>query len=92
MRMFVAAVPPLLELLCCDIARYRLMTRPTDEARQRFEDALSWLDKVAQGKIDLGGATNDAPPVAGGAVGVAPGGRVFDRHSLRDFTDPSGRA
>ncbi len=84
------SVPPLLELFACDIARYRLMTRPPDEARQRYTDALGWLDKVAQGKIELGGASSAAPPIAGGAIGIAPGGRIFDNDSLSDWTNPRG--
>ncbi len=81
--------PPLLELFCCDIARYRLMTRPTDEARARYQDALNWLGKVAAGTIELGGASQDAPPVAGGPTGISQR-RVFDARSLREWNHPRG--
>src|SRR4051812_35388029 len=43
----LASPPAMLELLCCDLARYKLATRPTEEMRKRAEDALAWLTKVA---------------------------------------------
>lgn len=87
----LSTVPPMLEQICCDLARYLLATRPTEETRKRYEDALAWLDKVAQGKYDLGGASSVQPPIAGGAIGIAPGGRTFTSDSLNDFlTGPKG--
>lgn len=84
----LATVPAVLVLHCCAVARYLLMgTRPTDEARARHEDALAWLDKVAQGRYGLGlDQAGNQPATAGGAVTVAPGERVFDRDTLCDYT------
>lgn len=87
----LATVPPMLEQLACDIARYRLMTRPTEEARARFEDAVSWLGKVAEGKYDLGGVSAQQPQTSGGAIGVSTGGRVFDSNSLEEWNRGPGR-
>ncbi len=93
----LSMIPPLLEPLCCDIARYKLCTgliRATDEMRARYEDALAWLEKVASGRIGLGvDAAGAEPAQAGGSSGInfVPGrARVFDGGSLSDFTYRGG--
>jgi phage gp36-like protein len=95
----LATVPQLLVVIACDIARYRLMSdRPTDEVRQRREDAVSWLDKIAQGKYTLGlDAGNnetpegdDGPQVVQSGRHLQPGEakRVFDHHKLHEYLRP----
>lgn len=52
--------PPLnLIRLACEIARYRLYpSTPPDDVRRRYEDATTFLKRVADGKATLdGGAT-----------------------------------
>lgn len=74
----LATVPPLLERLACDIARFRLYSaEPTDEVRQRYEDAVSTLRAVATGTASLGVAPADAPTAAPGGVSVAARSQVF---------------
>jgi len=94
----LSTIPPMLEPLCCDIARYKLATgsvRPTDEMRKRYEDAIAWLVQVASGKIGLGVDPAGAEPAeAGGSSGVnfvSGRPRVFDAGSLGDFGWWSGR-
>lgn len=41
--------------LCCDIARYRLWAdRASAEVRQRYEDAIHFLEQAAAGRVRLG--------------------------------------
>jgi phage gp36-like protein len=73
----VTPTPALLKQLSIDIALYRMaLTMPhrSDEMRQRYEDALKTLDKLAAEKIDLvidgdGDGDEDETPV-GTTVGV----------------------
>ncbi|OTG62841.1 hypothetical protein B9T29_06370 [Acinetobacter sp. ANC 3903] len=47
-------VPSNLKRMACDIARYRLyFEKPTDEVRQRYEDAIAFLKRVADNKAHL---------------------------------------
>ncbi|HEQ1859989.1 TPA: DUF1320 domain-containing protein [Providencia alcalifaciens] len=46
---------------CCDIARYHLATTykiSTQEIQARYDDAIRFLEKVAEGKISLGRSDN----------------------------------
>ncbi|NCJ06681.1 DUF1320 domain-containing protein [Synechococcales cyanobacterium C] len=81
------SVPRVLRRVALDIARYRLdRYLARDDARQRYEDAIKFLESVAKGMIRLGlnqeaalvEAKIDSPQVA------APG-RTFTRESLGDF-------
>lgn len=60
-------VPEALRDYCCDIARF-LMTgtehRCTDEIRIRYDDAISWLKRVADGKVSIGTSTQSGATVA----------------------------
>ncbi|MCL6237015.1 DUF1320 domain-containing protein [Acinetobacter sp. ANC 5033] len=47
-------VPSNLKRMACDIARYRLyFQQPTEEVRKRYEDAISFLKRVAENKAHL---------------------------------------
>lgn len=47
-------VPSNLKRMACDIARYRLyFEQPTEEVRQRYEDAIAFLKRVADNKAHL---------------------------------------
>ena len=55
--------PDIVKSLCVDIAVYKLCADSglyTEERRQRYEDAISLLKRVADGKADLG-ITNPKP-------------------------------
>ena len=94
----LATVPELLNVIACDVARYRLMgERPIESVRKRYEDGIAWLGAVASGRFSLGldstgVATpegDDGPKVAQhGAPAGESGRRVFDRERLHDFLHP----
>ncbi|MBL1321514.1 MAG: DUF1320 domain-containing protein [Methylophaga sp.] len=51
----LSSTPAVLTIYACDIARYRLYDdRTTDEVKDRYEKAIKWLTKVAEGKVTLG--------------------------------------
>ncbi len=58
----LAAVPPLLRNLTCDVARYRLWRHAaSDEVRQRYDDARRLLELLANGRVSLGLPAAAAP-------------------------------
>jgi phage gp36-like protein len=79
----LASVPKILSGYACDIARYRLCgadVTETDSVRNRYKDAVRFLESVAAGRIGLGlDAANNVAPPANTVQFSAPGGRVFDR-------------
>ncbi|MGE4526824.1 MAG: gp436 family protein [Rhodospirillaceae bacterium] len=79
-------VPGLVRDLCIDIALYKMSGEGrglTDERRTRYEDALAFLKRVADGKADLGLPGSAAAPVRAGAVVASGERRRFSRTSLR---------
>lgn len=84
-RIDPANVPLNLKRIACEIARYRLYgANPIEDARKRYEDAILFLKRVAEGKATLDGGdaapTSTAPPSF--AAATAPGERVFRRRPL----------
>ncbi|MGC1192665.1 MAG: DUF1320 domain-containing protein [Candidatus Binatus sp.] len=82
--------PAVLNRLTTDIAMYRMQSlRPLhdlEDARQRYEDAVAMLAKVAAGDLTLGlSADNQEPPLAGSVETVQGPGRVFDRDKLKGY-------
>lgn len=79
----LASVPKILTGFACDIARYRLCgagVTETDEIRNRYKDAIRFLEQAAAGKIGLGlDAANNVAAPANTVQFSAPGGRIFDR-------------
>lgn len=74
-------VPQIVRDKACDIARYRLQDdTPTDEARQRYEDAIEWLKSVAAGRALLVGI-----PVIGSAAATPTVGRVRTGQAASNF-------
>jgi phage gp36-like protein len=81
-----AAIPP----LACDICRYLMAQNPTEQMRNRFQDAISWFSKVAEGKFGLGLDQNaqEVPPAPSGVPQFV-GHRTFNtRGNLHDFVRP----
>lgn len=66
----LASVPPNLVLLACTLARYQLWAnRASEEIRQRYEDAIRYLERVASGSILLKMDASGLPdPVQGVSV------------------------
>jgi len=82
----LATVPPNLILFCCDIAIYRGSkgSMVTEECRKRFEDAIRYLSKVAEGKISLF-ASDPSAPNGGSGASFTGSERVFTRTKMRDM-------
>lgn len=84
----VTNVPKILTGFACDIARYRLCgagVTETDEVRNRYKDAVKFLESVASGKITLGLDAAGIAPAESASVQVIGGGRTFTRGSLNDY-------
>jgi phage gp36-like protein len=85
----LAQVPELLREYTCDIAMYRLQAlRPADDvqdARNRYKDAIRFLEQAAKGDLQLGLSADQQPAVHdGGPLVIAPD-RHFTRGSMRGF-------
>lgn len=77
-------VPAVLAGYACDIARYRLTgnKRQCDEAiRERYRDAIRYLEGVASGRVTLGvyRDTGTTVPSASGGVRFHSGRRLWSR-------------
>ncbi|CAK0742124.1 DUF1320 domain-containing protein [Azospirillaceae bacterium] len=60
----LSPVPPMLRVVCCDIAYYRLhIEKPPEEVVTLYDRAVRWLQGVAAGKIGLGLEGNVKPAV-----------------------------
>lgn len=88
----LAEVDPKLRTTACAIARYYLTgseATETQPVRDRYRDAVRWLEKVASGEVLLVDATGRAlgdPGQSGmGSVKSVPGRRVFSDTSLADY-------
>ena len=59
----LASIPDNLVRICCDIARYRLVSMSevttTDEIIERYKLSLKELEQIASGKISLGIESNE---------------------------------
>jgi phage gp36-like protein len=70
----VATVPPILRQVVLDIARFRLWgARASEEVRQRYEDAVDWLDDLAAGKAALIDEDGQSLPPPAAAVPASRG-------------------
>lgn len=83
----LSVVSPLIVTYTCDIARYRLSgagVTEVDTVRNRYKDALRFLESVRDGKIDLGA---NVPPATDAStqnlVYYTDGARIFSRSNRR---------
>lgn len=83
----LASTPVVLVRMACDLARYRLYDDGVpDTVRQRYEDAVSLLKRMASGDVQLAGVTS--VPAAGGsgnAVAARAPVRVFGASNLASY-------
>lgn len=98
----LSGVPESLKGYVLDIAHYKLYTqKPTEEARQRYEDAIAWLNRVSSGRVilqlpanpDAGTDTSEATKNRSRvAVGVSHYGGVFGKEvtDLMPMIPPGG--
>jgi phage gp36-like protein len=83
-RLPLEAVPSNLALLAGDIVRYRLWRdAASEEVRRRYDDAIGYLNRLADGRVRLAQDLADAPD-PGGPAHVA-GARVFDAGVLDGY-------
>lgn len=77
--------PQILIGFACDIARYRLCgtggVQVTDEIRDRYKDAIRFLEHVAAGRVTLGGLPEGTAP--SNQVRFVSGDKSFGRDSTR---------
>lgn len=81
-------VLPVVRDYACDIARYRLSSAEvveTEEVRNRFNDAIKFFEKVANGKIGLGVDTLNQPAASTSSVKSTGNDRVFSKSTLADY-------
>ncbi|RQZ74802.1 MULTISPECIES: gp436 family protein [Burkholderia] len=79
-RLPLSSVPRYLVDLCCDMARYHLVSadaRDTDEIRSRYNAAVKFLGYAADGKVTLGVDQAGATVQSGNTVQFDPGTRIF---------------
>lgn len=77
-------VPGVLVSRCCDIARYMLCgsgTQCTEEIRERYLDAIRYLERVADGRITLGRLPSGEVVQSGTTTSFVSAGRAFGRDS-----------
>ncbi|MCG8993219.1 DUF1320 family protein [Laribacter hongkongensis] len=78
----LAQPPKILACYACDIARYRLCgsnTQLTEDIRDRYRDAVKFLELAASGRVTLGGMPGGGPAPVDNTVQFATGTRVFAR-------------
>lgn len=82
----LALVPPLLNRLACDIARYVLQAdAASDEVRRRYEDARATLRQLASGQASLGPDAGGSKPAESAGAQVASAGTQFGRDKAGGF-------
>ncbi|MDI3260045.1 MAG: DUF1320 domain-containing protein [Sinobacteraceae bacterium] len=84
----LAVVPPVVNRLCCDLARYRLYADAAPELVQsRHDAAVKLLQAISAGTATLGlGPTNDQPPSSSPKISGSP--RTFTGDTVSDYTAP----
>lgn len=85
-------IPAGLVPIACDMARCMLAGRnnavqPTETMQARFDDAISYLEKVAAGRVGLG-LTMAGVEERSTGVSRGSGHRVYDDETLRAFEHP----
>ena len=84
----LSSTPVVLVRMAADIARYRLYDdRVTDTVRQRYEDAVSLLKRMATGDVALAGSTplTAANTGRGNAVAIKAPSQVFSADALSGY-------
>lgn len=82
----LAATPTVLVRLACDMARYQLFSDGApDVIRQRYQDAVSLLKRMASGEVQLDGVAALQPAHGGQAVVSRSPARVFSDAVLKHY-------
>jgi phage gp36-like protein len=78
--------PGILVGYCCDITRYQLASDfrlLSEEIRLRYDDAIKFLTKVSEGKINLGRDSSGGVIQSSSQMRIFSGVRQFGRESTR---------
>ena len=83
----LSPVPPVLERIACDLARYYLYDdQVTEPIKQRHDDCIKVLRDVQAGRVQLGAdADSGAQPVSTGAAELVSGSKVWSRDTSTGF-------
>ena len=85
-------IPAVLVQHCCAIAFYYLCDqRASDQARDRYREALAWLKDVMNGNVPVGVDTNGAAPESGDLPQVQSDAAVFRAATRRASYDYGNR-
>lgn len=85
----LAGTFPTLKRIACDLARYYLCGADVTEVeavRNRYKDAIRYLESVRDGKIRLAADATGAPAAEPARIAVVGAERTFTRDTLADFT------
>ncbi|MDX1301190.1 gp436 family protein [Photobacterium sp.] len=81
-------VPRVLARTACDLARYYLNDDVLGDEHQvakRYKDAISYLEKVGRGVLQLGVDSNNARPESNNTATITSAGSVFGRDRAKGF-------
>lgn len=78
------AVPPVLLKVCRDLVRYSLDVDPTDIIIRRRDDAVKYLESLANGRATLGVAQHEEP-VGGDTAEMVSAPLRWDRDRSKGF-------
>ncbi|MDO8932579.1 MAG: DUF1320 domain-containing protein [Rhodocyclaceae bacterium] len=82
----LSPVPSNVPRLACAVARYYLLgDSNTDQSRQDFEDAVSWLKDVGVGRVTLTTAAPTPTPATGGTPVTRTGSKQFGNGGLKAY-------
>ncbi len=85
----VLPVPDIILGYAVDIAIYKIYTRRGRAApegiRNKYDDAVKWLEKVAAGKAKIPGIASAPSGSSGDSVSIDSSDRKFSRDSLKGF-------
>jgi phage gp36-like protein len=82
-------IPDALVGASSDLARFRLWDDGAPESvRQRYEDAVTWLQKIADGEIGLPGQGEVIPQDGIGTPVYQASPRIFTRETLSRYLKP----
>ncbi len=83
---------PILVRHACNMARYHLSGVEVTEVevvRNRYKDAIRWLESVRDGKTRLAADAAGQPANEPARISVVGSGRTFTSDTLADFTGPN---
>lgn len=81
-------VPAIVKKLSVDIAVYELFSRRDsvpESTQKRFDDAVTFLKDVAQGRAGIPGATSADSSMSSNAPTITTSSRIFSRSKMKGF-------